>query len=279
MILAKLKTYISRLVGKRSDKQSKFWSIFKSPSLRYKIFKDKLDTLLYSLSISQAHIFFIQVGSNDSSYGDPLRSFMLDERWCGIMIEPVDYVFKRLCSKYGDYGRFKLENVAIAEVNGFKDFYYVEETDSPLPVWYDQIGSFSLSHVLKHIDFIPELEQRIRKTQVECITFEELCNRNSVRTVDLIHIDTEGFDYEVLKMIDIDRFQPSLILYEHKHLSDSDRISARSLLSARGYQLLQLNSMDTVAVSVKALENRKPLKWAWKVITKNLSYHQNSASN
>jgi hypothetical protein len=37
--------------------------------------------------------------------------------------------------------------------------------------------------------------------------------------------------------------------------------------------------MDTVAVSVKAFGKQKTLKLGVKVITKNLSYNQNSASH
>jgi hypothetical protein len=32
-----------------------------------------------------------------------------------------------------------------------------------------------------------------------------------------------GFDYEVIKMADLRKFRPTLINYEHEHLSDEDQ--------------------------------------------------------
>ncbi len=91
--------------------------------------EDVYFTLIDALSNSRDYLFFIQVGSNDSrtgdpaTYGDPLQSFLKNEHWHGIMIEPVGYVFDRLLAKYSGVERLILENIAIAETNGTKDFY------------------------------------------------------------------------------------------------------------------------------------------------------------
>lgn len=133
--------------------------------------RDVYDTLIYALSMSREYLFFIQIGSNNATHGDPLHRFLRREHWHGIMAEPVSYVFNRLRAKYGGSERFILENIAIAEVNGTKEFYYLEQSNDDLPVWYDQLRSFSLPIIMKHTDFIPNIEKRIRKTNIECITF------------------------------------------------------------------------------------------------------------
>ncbi len=257
---------MEKLLGK----QSKFWDIIKSPGMRYMAFRDVLDTLIYALSMSRHSLFFVQVGSNDATHNDPLQLFLTDKRWQGIMIEPVNYVFKRLTAKYGGSPRFVLENVAIAEIIGNKDFYYLEESTDDLPIWYDQLGSFSLPTIMSHADLIPNLEQRIRKINVECITFKALCDRNAVKNIDLIHLDTESFDYEILKLIDFCSYQPALILYEHKHLSKSDQAAAQKLLIDQGYEVLEVSNYDTIAISNKALATESLLRKSWQIALKKL---------
>lgn len=262
--------YYAGRIFRKLDRQSQFWNIVKSPMLRYAAFRDALDTLVYALSTSCDYLFFIQIGSNDATHGDPLQIFLKDRRWNGIMIEPVNYVFKRLVAKYGELERFILENVAIAEINGNKDFYYLEESGDDLPVWYDQLGSFSLSTIMKHADFISDLDKRIKITPVECITFQTLCDKKAVKNIDLIHVDTEGFDYEILKLIDFQKYRPTLLIYEHKHLSETDKAAACSLLVDKAYEVIEVNSNDTAAASSESLKKKSFLKKAWDIMLREL---------
>jgi len=257
---------LEKLLGKRSQ----FWNIIKSPTLRYMSFKDVLDLLIYALSTSRDYLFFIQVGSNDATHNDPIQLFLQDEHWHGIMIEPVSYVFKRLKAKYGRSPRLVLENVAIAEMIGHKDFYYLEESTDDLPIWYDQLGSFSLPTIMSHADLIPNLAERIRTIDVECLTFKALCDRHAVQNVDLIHLDTESFDYEILKLIDFRYYRPALLLYEHKHLSTSDRGCAQKLLINQSYEVLEVSHYDTIAISTKALETEPLLRKSWQIARQHL---------
>ena len=63
----------------------------------------------------------------------------------------------------------------------------------------------------------------------------------------LLQIDVEGFDFEVLKMIDFKQFSPAVIKYEHEGLSQSDQASARKLLENQGYEIQEIKT-DTVGV-------------------------------
>ena len=187
------------------------------------------------------------------------------------MIEPVEYVFKRLTARFGGNDRFILERVAIAEIDGAKDFYYLQESTpgENLPAWYDQLGSFSLPTILKHREDIPDIESRLRKVSCSCMTFRSLCDKHGVKNIDLIHIDTEGFDYEVLKLIELDHHRPTLVMYEHKHLSEVDHEAARTLLTERGY-LLAGNAADTLAASSSAIEAEPLLRAAWAIVTRTM---------
>ena len=69
-----------------------------------------------------------------------------------------------------------------------------------------------------------------------------------VKKIDLIHIDTEGYDYEVLKLFPFCTFQPRVVIFEHSHLSIADRQAAAKMLEGRGYKIAYYGA-DTLALS------------------------------
>ena len=208
--------------------------------------------LLRAFADAHPDAFFIEIGANDGSAHDHLRPFIRGGRWRGIMVEPVPYVFARLQANYGDLDRLALANVAISDADGRMPFWHLEEADdrAQLPDWYDELGSFSRDVILGHGDQIPDIEQRLRRTEVPTMTFDTLCQTHGVETVDLVLVDTEGHDWEIVRRIDLERYSPRLIVYEHYHLADSDRAAARDHLAAHGYEILE-EHFDTFALDTR----------------------------
>ena len=195
-------------------------------------------------------VFFVQVGSNDGTSGDPIHKLLeRHKQWRGIFIEPVPSLFERLKANHPDSGRYVFENVAIGKERGEAVFHYVSEDakaalGEKLPYWYDQLGSFDRQHILKHLDGL--LEPFIVSQPLPCLPLQDVLDRNQVQRLDLLHIDTEGYDWQVLSQFDLARYQPKVVLYEHKHLSREDRRRAEALLRQHGYRL-QVRSADTLA--------------------------------
>lgn len=198
--------------------------------------------------------YFLQVGANDGALYDPLRREILRRNWHGIMIEPVPDVFERLAANYDGYSRIALENVAVAAEEGERPFYHLRRVADPraenLPVWYGALGSFHKEVILSHRDLIPDIEGRLVTRNVQCRTINSLCDKHGVVRADLIQIDTEGHDYEVIKLIDFDRLKPRLVLYEHHHLSDSDRLACQAHLARFGFETIERH-YDTLALRVR----------------------------
>ncbi len=195
-------------------------------------------------------VYFIQVGSNDGAQGDPIHHLVRRNRkWAGIFIEPVPFLFERLKANYGSSRRFVFENVAIGQERGNALFHYVsaharDALGERLPFWYDQLGSFDRNHIIKHLDGL--LEPYIVDVELPCLPLQDILDRNAVQRVDLLHIDTEGYDYQVLSQFDFNRYKPRVVLYEHKHLGSAARQQAEQLLRRHGYQL-QPWAGDTLA--------------------------------
>jgi len=198
-------------------------------------------------------VFFLQVGSNDGLRYDPLHPFIVNNKnWTGIFVEPVDLMFQRLQKNYDFSERFIFENVAIGSTTETRKFYYVSENAKELgdsvSSWYDQIGSFDKAHLLKHCTGRnSRLEPYIVEQEVKCVRLQDILDKHRVKKIDLIHIDAEGFDYEVLSQIDFKKYKPSIVIYEHYHLSVDEKLKAESILQTHGYTVTELEE-DTLAL-------------------------------
>ena len=197
--------------------------------------------ILRAFAAAYPEAFFVEIGANDGEQHDHLKPILDRTSWRGIMVEPVPFVFERLRNRYGDRASIRLENVAIADRDGEMPFYHLAQVEDPdadgLPFWYHGLGSFNRAAVLTHASLIPDLEARLRCVQVPCLTFESLCRRCEVDHVDLLVIDTEGYDHEILRGIDWSVHRPRLVVYEHYHLSPEDREQLGASLREVGYEL------------------------------------------
>ena len=158
------------------------------------------------------------------------------------MVEPVPYLFERLQANYAELETVTPVNVAIADRDGELEFHHLAEAGDDrdqLPDYYEGLGSFSLANVLAHAEKIPDLQQRLVTIEVPTLTFSSLCEREGVEAVDLVVIDTEGHDAEIVRHMDVPRWRPRVLVYEHFHLSDANRDELRALLEPLGYALLE----------------------------------------
>jgi FkbM family methyltransferase len=71
--------------------------------------------------------------------------------------------------------------------------------------------------------------------EVETISLNDLLlAHHCPRFFDYLSIDTEGSEYEILRSLDMDRWQPCLITVEHNHMEET-RSQIKSLLNRHGY--------------------------------------------
>ena len=234
--------------------------------------RGKIARLLGEFARSYPDAKFVQVGSNDGYHRDPLRRHIVGRHWTGILVEPVPYVFRRLQERYRDAQQVRLENAAIAAEDGVCPFYFLRETDeatNALPEWYDNLGSFTKEVVLSHRIAIPNIEELVVCEQVPCMTFESLCRKHGLDHVDLVHLDAEGYDFEIIKTLDLDRLQPRLLLYECKHLGEAHS-QCRAHLRARGFELLEEGD-NVLALRVCGLTSKdRELLRAWHAMAREV---------
>lgn len=177
-----------------------------------------------------------------------------------VLVEPVPQYYEVLRNNYSDLRNVKFENVAIAETSGIRDLYRIaiEPTAHGLPEWLAQLGSLRADRMTTLWDK-NEKDKELKKfllanritEKVHCITFNELVDRHKLQTIDFLQIDTEGYDYEIIRTIDFTRLTPRIINYERALLAESEPL-CRDLLIKTGYLLLDWGDKrtDTIAIHV-----------------------------
>jgi FkbM family methyltransferase len=189
--------------------------------------------------------FFIKIGAHDGISGDPTHSFLYNYPCQGVMVEPVEYLFKKLQDAYKNKLDILLENSIIGDFNGHQTFYRLQANQRHLVEWHDQLGSLYPNVILKHKGSIDNIKSYMVQENLPCITFNALLKKYSVKKIDFLLIDTEGYDFEIIKQIKWTRLKPAIIFYEHKHLSSADKSRCLSLLKKQSYstEIMKANTL------------------------------------
>jgi FkbM family methyltransferase len=181
-------------------------------------------------------LFLVQVGSNDGKTGDPLYYLIKKSPgWKGLFIEPVPFLFNRLKKNYASKRDCFFENVAIGLQKAEKNFFYVDEKArrylKDLPEYFDQLNTFNKEYIIDH--FGSRINDYIICEKIMVEPFQPLLDKYKIEVIDLLHIDTEGYDWIVLQQLDFYKYKPKVILFEHKNLSANAKQQAIDFLKDR----------------------------------------------
>jgi FkbM family methyltransferase len=218
-------------------------------------FQDFLEC--YFSAASGPDFYFVQVGAHDglSNAYDELRNHVIRFNLQGLLVEPQPGPFQALRENYTGQPGINFENAAVGLQDGMQQLYTIRDDVSLNFLTYvNQAASFDRGLLRKlltrHLqrEATPEVIRLFREAKrsvnecieavpVRTLTFETLLQKHSVRHIDLLQIDTEGFDYEVIKMANLEERRPTLVNYEHEHLRDRDRLECWRDLKSLGYRL------------------------------------------
>jgi FkbM family methyltransferase len=236
----------------------------------------KIESELIKKYIKNTDCDIVQIGSNNGITGDPIFHLALKKsKWKVLLVEPVRYLFEILKSNYPNNSRFRFDNVAIND--GSKQvFYYVNKEANKkletLPNWYDQLGSFDKTHIIKHLDGI--LLPFIEEIEIKGVTLGQLFETNNINNLELLHIDTEGYDWKVLSQLNLKKHTPIIILFEHEHLQDIEKEEAVSNFE-NDYQIIEferdflfirkdkisIRALNRIRKKINALPKRVDKPW------------------
>lgn len=147
------------------------------------------------LMLSLQRPYFIGIRANDGITHDPIYPFILDHGWEGIMVEPVPHAFEVLEKNYRAFDGVKLVNAAVGKEDGVGTIFTVDISD-PKSGMMSLHSSFSREILLRGRRWHPDLERHIVRQEVQVVSFETLLSKVEGRRIDVLKIDTEGYDLE-----------------------------------------------------------------------------------
>jgi FkbM family methyltransferase len=193
--------------------------------------------------VTHPNFKFVQVGANDGVRFDRLYGLVTLARVPGVAIEPLPDVYARLRQNYSDYPNVMTVNAAVHATEKSMAIYRVDTSFAKEKNdWMGGIASFSRRHLENH--GVPE--GRILTEQVPCRPLMDILEDCNALDAMYLQTDTEGYDGEILRMIDFARFHPSLIKFEAEHLTSGEYELIVDLLRGHGYRVFR-DGLDAFA--------------------------------
>lgn len=227
----------------------KFYSLFYHPK------PGSLSAYLSAYSkFRNGQVRIIQIGANDGITHDPIHKFIRRDAWRGVLLEPQLYVFDRFLSPlYAKTKGIIPIKAAIGQKDGVMPIYTISFTKER---WATGLTSFDRTTLQKMIDsgYVREHIKRsgikapedqslwISEEMVQVISFETLIKKYALTDVNLIMIDAEGFDDQIIKMINYNEIQPDIIVYEAMHLNEAQERSLCTYLENYKYRIRRVGA-------------------------------------
>lgn len=164
--------------------------------------------------------YFVDVGANDGFYASNSYPFVA-RGWRCLLVEPHPVAFARLVARHAGRSNVTCREVACGETCGRLKLWTGANADST------------------HATFAPEDREtspgswRQEHAEVEVVRLDQLLGEAGFPVeCGILSIDTEGWDAEVLRGLDLRRWRPRVIVTE-----DSERglVEKQRHLSESGY--------------------------------------------
>ena len=140
--------------------------------------------------------YYIECGANDGVDKSNTWYFEKQLDWHGMLIEPHPKLFKSLVKNRGAKNTFI--NKALVDVNFKEKKIFLSDSD--------------------HTSFT-QYEKKSNYIEVACDNLTNiLLNNNSPNLINFFSLDVEGFEFEVLKGIDFNKYNFEYFLIETKNL-------------------------------------------------------------
>lgn len=141
---------------------------------------------IYKKKLDNASVIF-DIGANQGQSIERFKSLFPFAKIHAF--EPIKFEFKKLKEKYSNDTNVILNNYAVAEVSGEREFNITAKTGNSS---FNKIKSNTKWLKVRSKQFKTSEEEYVKKIEkVKIITLDEYCKENQITKIDLIKIDTQ----------------------------------------------------------------------------------------
>lgn len=185
---------------------------------------------------------FIQIGAMDGVQFDPLHQHIKQGGWAGLFCEPMPFHMTALKQAYQDLPDVQFLQAAVVADSGDVTMTYLPpEAVAAHNIKRHAVGmgcvDYARSGFAKQTAAAEAmLRPLMAHITVRGVTLAEALAEATLDALDIYVSDTEGYDGIILQQLDVARFHPQLILIEHEHMSQQEKIAAIARFRPLGYR-------------------------------------------
>ena len=115
---------------------------------------------------------------------------------------------------------------------------------------------FNINHILSHKGKRFNItDEDIQEIVIDFITFKDLTERYSIKSIDKLQLDVEGAEYKILNSIDFNKVKINQIFFESKHfdgtfLEGKKLEETKKMLEINGYTLEKVDNENILAKKI-----------------------------
>lgn len=160
----------------------------------------------------------VQIGSNKGydDFTEIVSTMSVDKL---ILVEPFHEHNVSLSKCYENFKNVVIENIIVTDdpkKNVDTIFYHNEDSKHSNMF---ELASLNRLHSLKVRSQYDE--SGVIGRSVSCMTLNKLLEKHNISVLDLLFVDTEGFDDKIIYSIDFDRVKINEIYYENLHINSN----------------------------------------------------------
>lgn len=184
--------------------------------------------------------FFMEIGADDGVDKSNTKFFEETLEWNGICIEPSPERFKLL-----ETNRICIcENVAISDNEGEAEFMDISGWGKALSGIVDKYSGSHMNRIQNELKNPNNKGYNI--VNVKTTTLNNLLEKHNVTDIDFCTVDTEGGEYDIIKNIDLVRFNIKIFIVENNYGDES----VNNYLTSNGYEMIKKINVDNVYVKL-----------------------------
>lgn len=173
----------------------------------------------------------VQIGANRGN--DEFTSLIKNEHVDTlILVEPLSVHNPSLINCYSNIDNKFIENVIITDKENSEEVIYFHKLDGLEYGNNYELASLNKQHSLNIRNSYEEKE--VIALKLPNLTINNLLDKYKLQNIDLLFIDTEGYDSKIIMSIDFTKFNIKEIYYENLHVNAYE---LRTFLKEKNYAI------------------------------------------